>query len=656
MAEGVEGGRSDSLQSLLKRVSALADEIQVRSCSAVACQTLTLACLWQRAAGGHDHGSNGRPGTSPRRQEPGFKAEVLRREPKFGMFLGSRMDVGLARRLSKGGHDWLAVMADDGSESRCPEEPETIGALIEAIAEGSAKPMVRVARCEANCIRRALELGARGLIIPGVGSAAEAKQAVACCRQPFAPNSGGAAHSVEDIYAQLVRQEILIAIQVDTKACIANIEAIAAVPGVDVLFLPESMARMMAPAEDKEETCNAAVDKLLLHAQKNRNLGKVLGAFLFGTARVEEFVSKGFTFFSIGNDRQWVSSSECPGRGGSAAEAVLQVEPQPREVRRQGRQALTPAGAAEGAATAAARPVAVRQAQAAPTAPRAQVPPEPKAPPAGFPSAASSRTTMPAAQRRAAPPPPAVPSAARASPTGASAAGGATGAQPVPSGSGSGSAQGPGPGPGVRRPADDGDDEDPSDPFFAAWTAVDESAAGASGGAAGGTHTAAEDEPWLLPEMLERAPPAVSAKRHCGAQGARLHSRLQQRCPHTAHCVCSGAGTLTSMFGGLMVVASHHSLAHPSHVEGVAAAGGPRQLTDLGGQNLSGIVMLEQLRFMGLVRLAVSPCPCPLLTCCAVIGLGLRWGGRGARFTLAQTLGALHSSSSPAPQPSCRLS
>ena len=109
----------------------------------------------------------------------------------------------------------------------------------------------------------------------------------------------------------------------------------------------------------------------------------------------------------------------------------------------------------------------------------------------------------------------------------------------------------------------------------------------------------------------------------------RLHSQLQQRCPHTARCVCSGAGTLTSMFGGLMVVASHHSLAHPSHVEGVAAPGGPRQLTDLGGQNLSGIVMLEQLRFMGLVRLAVSPCPCPLLTCCAVIGLGLPVGRQG---------------------------
>ena len=448
----------------------------------------------------------------------------MRREPKIGMFLGSRMDVGLARRLSKGGHDWLAVDMADGSESRRPEEPETLGALIAAIAEGSAKPMVRVARCEANCIRRALDLGARGVLVPGVASAAEAKQAVACCRQPFA--SGGAAHSVEDIYAQLVREDILIAIQVDTKACIDNIEAIAAVPGVDVLFLdPDQLS--MAPAEDKEETRNAAVDaavdKLLLYAQKNR---KVLGVFLFGTVRVEEFVSKGFTFFSIG---QWLSSSDddCPAPGGSAAEPVLKAEPQPREVRRQGQQALTPP--AEGAAAAAARPV--RQAQAGPTAPRAQAPPEPKAPPAGFPSAASSRTTMPAAQRRPAPasstrspPPPAVPPAA--SSTGASAAGSAAeaAAQPVPSGSGSAQQ-------GVRRRADD------EDPFFGPWTAVDASAAGASGGAAGGT--AAEDEPWLLPEMLERAPfpaspPAVSAKRHCGAFACTPGSAsAQQHCAHT---------------------------------------------------------------------------------------------------------------------------
>ena len=69
---------------------------------------------------------------------------MMRREPKFGMFLGTGMDVGLARRLSKGGHDWLAVDMADGSESRRPEEPETLGALIAAIAEGSAENMASV--------------------------------------------------------------------------------------------------------------------------------------------------------------------------------------------------------------------------------------------------------------------------------------------------------------------------------------------------------------------------------------------------------------------------------------------------------------------------------------------------------------------------------
>ena len=97
-----------------------------------------------------------------------------------------------------------------------------------------------------------------------------------------------------------------------------------------------------------------------------------------------------------------------------------------------------------------------------------------------------------------------------------------------------------------------------------------------------------------------------------------------------------------------MIVASHHSLAHPSHAEGVAAT---RQLTDLGGQNLSGIVMLEQLRFMGLVRLCPSLL---LLTCCAVIKSAC--GGRGALSMSVLILGAQRSSSWPSVPRSCRWS
>src|SRR3981189_636539 len=83
--------------------------------------------------------------------------------------------------------------------------------------------------------------------------------------------------------------------------------AIAAVPGVDILFLGQNEVSMPLCLYEKYEfphmytspELGAATDKLVAEARKNN---VVLGLFLFGTARVGEFLDKGFTFLSIGND------------------------------------------------------------------------------------------------------------------------------------------------------------------------------------------------------------------------------------------------------------------------------------------------------------------------------------------------------------------
>jgi 4-hydroxy-2-oxoheptanedioate aldolase len=102
-------------------------------------------------------------------------------------------------------------------------------------------------------------------------------------------------------------KNIIVALQVETAACIEHMEEIAAVPGVDILFLGQNDLCMSMGLFEKYEFPHmytspelmAATDKLVANARKNN---VILGLFLFGTSRVAEFLKKGFTFISIGND------------------------------------------------------------------------------------------------------------------------------------------------------------------------------------------------------------------------------------------------------------------------------------------------------------------------------------------------------------------
>ena len=82
---------------------------------------------------------------------------------------------------------------------------------------------------------------------------------------------------------------------------------IAAVPGIDILFLGQNDLCMSMGLYEKYEFPHMYTSPELHEATQTlveaaRKTGVILGVFLFGTARVDEFVEKGFTFISLGND------------------------------------------------------------------------------------------------------------------------------------------------------------------------------------------------------------------------------------------------------------------------------------------------------------------------------------------------------------------
>ncbi len=237
-----------------------------------------------------------------------FKQQLRDGSPKMGLFLNSHSPP-VAEQFAHSGYDWLLIDTQHG-----PMGYEKLSAMICAVASGGAKSMVRVGGYDDRAgIQQALDLGADGVLVPYINTAEEARQAVSCARYPTAGtrsvyfpqrsmNKDGLLG-----YAGAWNDNAIVALQVETASCIENMAEIAAVPGVDLLFLGQNDLCMSMGLFEKYKfpemytspELQKATQTLIDEAEKNN---VILGLFLFGTSRVAEFLEKGFTFISIGND------------------------------------------------------------------------------------------------------------------------------------------------------------------------------------------------------------------------------------------------------------------------------------------------------------------------------------------------------------------
>lgn len=237
-----------------------------------------------------------------------FKKQLRAGTTKLGLFVNSHSPT-VAEQLAHSGYDWLLVDSQHG-----PMGYEKLSAMLAGIASGGAKSIVRVGGYgDRPGIQQSLDLGADGVLVPYINNADEARQAVSCARYPttgtrsvYFPQRSMNKDGLLG-YAGGANSNVIVALQVETADCIKNIDEIAAVPGVDLLFLGQNDLCMSMGLYEKYEfphmytspEIGAATEKLIAAARKNN---VILGLFLFGTARVGEFLDKGFPFISIGND------------------------------------------------------------------------------------------------------------------------------------------------------------------------------------------------------------------------------------------------------------------------------------------------------------------------------------------------------------------
>ncbi len=231
-----------------------------------------------------------------------FKASLVGGEPLIGLWLA--MADGYAAALAgHAGFDWLVIDAEHG-----PNDLRTILAQLQALEASPSHAVVRPPMSEPWFIKQLLEIGAQTLLIPLVETAEQAEALVHAVRYP--------PHGIRGMGAGIARasrfntvanylatadQEICLLVQIESRKGLANLEAIAAVDGVDGIFIgPNDLAADMGFTGDiydpaVQTAIEAAIRRILA-------CEKPAGILTFDPALNRRYLALGATFVAVGAD------------------------------------------------------------------------------------------------------------------------------------------------------------------------------------------------------------------------------------------------------------------------------------------------------------------------------------------------------------------
>ena len=230
-----------------------------------------------------------------------LRNRVLSRETMFGFGaqLGSSLTVEM---IGRAGFDWTWIDCEHGSGSYA----ELVHQL-QVARLGPAPAVVRLDNNEPTKFKRVLDLGAAGIMVPYINTPDEARQAVQSMRyQPqgmrgvTASNPAtGFAMDFDEYYAKT--GELLLMIQIETAEGVTNADAIAALPGVDVLFVgPTDLSYSLGiPKQFKHPEFEASLDKISAACRKH---GKAAGILTPTLEYLPRWKDKGYSVFILGTD------------------------------------------------------------------------------------------------------------------------------------------------------------------------------------------------------------------------------------------------------------------------------------------------------------------------------------------------------------------
>ena len=200
------------------------------------------------------------------------------------------------------GFDWILLDTEHS-----PNDLESVLQQLQAAAPYPTHPVVRVPWNDMVTIKRYLDIGAQSILIPYVQNAEEAKAAVAYTRYPPAGVRGvaGATRATRfgraKDYAKRAHEEICVLVQVETQTALDQLEKIAAVDGVDGVFI--GPADLHASLGYTGETNNPKVMPIIDDAiRRIRKAGKAPGILTGVEADARRWIDCGGLFVAVGAD------------------------------------------------------------------------------------------------------------------------------------------------------------------------------------------------------------------------------------------------------------------------------------------------------------------------------------------------------------------
>lgn len=232
------------------------------------------------------------------------KAKLNSGKPAVGTWL-SLGSVTAARFLARSGFDWLTV---DIEHSLVGMESATT--IFGAVADAGCIALARVPSNRHDHVKRVLDNGAHGIVVPMVNTRQEALDAVAACKYPpqGTRSVGGSVHALNwnakpaDYFAK-ANDEILIVLQCEHIDAVRTFDDVFSVPGVDAVFVGPN--DLMASMRDKAgnppapEVFAKTLSDILVSCKR---LGIPAGIHTFSAEEANKRIVEGWQFIAVGSE------------------------------------------------------------------------------------------------------------------------------------------------------------------------------------------------------------------------------------------------------------------------------------------------------------------------------------------------------------------
>ncbi len=226
-----------------------------------------------------------------------------------GLFIASGA-VSPVEIAAECGFDWLLLDMEHG----LGDEHATLQ-QITALKHSNTAPIVRIPTLAEATIKRILDFGASGIMAPMIESREEAERLVRAMRYPpegirgLSSGSRAADYGFDfKEYFRRANRELLCIAQIESEAAVRNIDSIASVEGIDVLFIGHSdLSLGLGCYNQFDSEAMRSAEKAVIEAA--RKYGKTAGMLLKPSMSPADCIERGFRFLAMGTDHNCMKSA-----------------------------------------------------------------------------------------------------------------------------------------------------------------------------------------------------------------------------------------------------------------------------------------------------------------------------------------------------------